>query len=292
MSKMMAEQRDYQLLSKAFSKSVILELAKSNESEILKNIAKESSIVRDLLDKNSFKEVFDNLYLKLKNNYRNEYVYKNAIAEKIVRGRHKLANVSYVTEFRVGHSIADVAVFNGTSTAYEIKTEFDSFERLESQLNSYSLVFDRVFVMVPALYVDKAVSIVPPHVGVLELTNRYSISEKKIAISNADNICTNAVLNCLRPKEYLDITRRRFGYIPSISPKTVKQDCLSLFKELGPKEVHLEFVKTLRERELDELDRKVILSLPSSLTSVILSANFNKKLLHKFHSCIMEEHCI
>ncbi|MGI3042036.1 sce7726 family protein [Shewanella algae] len=292
MSKLMAEQRDYQLLSKAFSKSVILELAKSNESKILRDIAKESSIVEELLGKDSFKEVFETLYLKLKNNYRNEYIYKNAIADKIVRGQHKLANISYVTEFRVGHSIADVAVFNGTSTAYEIKTEFDSFERLESQLNSYSLVFDRVFVMVPAHYVDRAISIVPPHVGVLELTNRYSISEKKVSISNADNICTDTVLNCLRPKEYLDIARRRFGYIPAISPKKVKQDCLSLFKELGPKEVHLEFVKVLRERELDELDRQMILSLPRSLTSVILSANMNKKLLCKFYSCIMEKHCI
>lgn len=288
----MIEQRDYQLLSKVFSKSVVLELAKYNESKLLNKLAKESPVIDEYLDYNDFKGLFERLYSKLKDNYRNEYIYKNAIAEKIVRGQHRLANVSYVTEFRVGHSIADVAVFNGTSTAYEIKTEFDSFERLESQLNSYSLVFDKVYVMVPAHYVEKVISKVSSHIGVLELTNRYSISERKKAKSNIENVCTDSILNCLRPKEYLDIAHRRFDYTPALSPKVLKEDCLSLFKELGHVEVHKEFVGALRRREVDELDRKIILSLPRSLTSVILSANMNKKMLRNFYSCIMGGHSI
>lgn len=42
-----------------------------------------------------------------------------------------------IPEFNVGASKADLAVFNGTSTVYEIKSEIDSTERLKSQMGDY-----------------------------------------------------------------------------------------------------------------------------------------------------------
>ena len=42
---------------------------------------------------------------------------------KLVKSRHKLSNVTYINEFHVLNSICDIAIFNGTSTAYEIKTD-------------------------------------------------------------------------------------------------------------------------------------------------------------------------
>ena len=79
--------------------------------------------------------------IQLIKEYRNEYIFKNTIANKIIKGRHRLSNVTYINEFRVVNSICDVAIFNGTSSAYEIKTELDNFDRLENQLADYKKGF-------------------------------------------------------------------------------------------------------------------------------------------------------
>jgi len=230
---------------------------------------------------------FENIYSRLLDNYRNEYVYKNAIASKIVRGRHRLSNTSFTTEFKVGQSIADVAVFNGTSTAYEIKTEFDTFERLDSQLKAYGKVFDKTYVVVPESKVQKTVDIVPDHVGVYALTRNYSLIIEKEALSNIHLLCSEQMINCLRKSEYLKVVQDNFDYVPAISPSQLKRDCINLFSDLSTVDAHNEFVRILKQRQLDKYEKDVIKLLPESLTSLALSARLNKKLLIKFYSCIM-----
>jgi hypothetical protein len=60
---------------------------------------------------------------ELNRQYRCEYVYKAAIASRIVFGRHSPSTASLAIELNVAGSIVDCAVFNGTSTVYEIKTQ-------------------------------------------------------------------------------------------------------------------------------------------------------------------------
>ncbi|PKG80047.1 hypothetical protein CXF80_18020 [Shewanella sp. Actino-trap-3] len=76
-------------------------------------------------------------YATLDKHYRYEYFYKNTIANNRLLGRHSLRTAAMITEFRVGRNIADCVIFNGSSTCYEIKTEFDSLSRLDAQLDSY-----------------------------------------------------------------------------------------------------------------------------------------------------------
>jgi len=52
------------------------------------------------------------------------------------------------SEFRVGKSVADLAIFNGSSKVFEIKTEFDSDIRLEIQLKNYKKIFNEVFLII------------------------------------------------------------------------------------------------------------------------------------------------
>lgn len=52
-----------------------------------------------------------------------------------------------MSEFWVDMSKADSVVLNGTSTVYEIKTEFDNLSRLPQQLTDYSKVFDHINVV-------------------------------------------------------------------------------------------------------------------------------------------------
>jgi hypothetical protein len=72
---------------------------------------------------------------------RDEYVYKAALVQKILLGRHSLQTASMLNEFRVGGCKADLAILNGTATVYEVKSERDSLARLQRQIAAYTTVF-------------------------------------------------------------------------------------------------------------------------------------------------------
>lgn len=52
-------------------------------------------------------------------------------------------------EFRLGKAVADLAIFNGISKAYEVKTLLDKETRLDHQLSHYQRLFDEVWMIVP-----------------------------------------------------------------------------------------------------------------------------------------------
>lgn len=76
--------------------------------------------------------------------YPNEAAIKSAFSNQFFF--HSPKHVS-VYELNVGHSRLDMCKINGTSIAYEIKTDFDNFNRLEKQLEDYLYVFEKVYVI-------------------------------------------------------------------------------------------------------------------------------------------------
>lgn len=247
--------RDNQLISKIFNRKIIVELASLNTSPTLLSIVKELGLDKNILNDIGFASFFENSFNYLQSNYRNEYVYKNTIANKIVRGKHKLANTCYTTEFKVGKSIADVAVFNGTSSVYEIKTEYDTFDRLESQITDYSRVFDKVYIVVPESKKEKALNVAPPHVGIYSLTSRNCLSLERESLSNIPYLEPESMLHCLRPSEYLKFVKQKFNYSPVKSPSQTKRDCIELFSQLDKDEAHKEFVNILKNRQLLDYEK-------------------------------------
>lgn len=121
-------------------------------------------------------DAFDAAYEELWNNYRSEYIYKNELLSKIVFGRHSPKTASFLSEFRVANSIADAVIFNGTSTVYEIKTEYDSLDRLRAQIEDYRKVFDYSYVVTSKSRLKAVEAITPHNVGILFLSERGAIS--------------------------------------------------------------------------------------------------------------------
>ena len=126
--------------SSVFSRSVFMRLIKFNDFSRIDRIGKAYDSDK-IAQQITYGEYLDKIYLSLVSQYRNEYVVKNALINKIVSA-NKCGNISVFNEFRVGDSIADVVTFNGKSRAYEIKTELDSPKRLSSQSESYLKFFN------------------------------------------------------------------------------------------------------------------------------------------------------
>ena len=90
----------YSLFTKSFSPIVINNLIQTGKSAYLTDIVRNSDLLKNESLDMTLGEFYDFLYSKLEKSYRSEYIYKNAIANKILLGVHSL-NTSYMlTEFR------------------------------------------------------------------------------------------------------------------------------------------------------------------------------------------------
>ena len=78
---------------------------------------------------------------------RNEYYYKITLLNKLLLGIHSVNTTTALTEFPIAKSKADFVLINGKAVVYEIKTELDNLERLESQISDYYKAFDHVAVV-------------------------------------------------------------------------------------------------------------------------------------------------
>ncbi|MBC1228419.1 sce7726 family protein [Listeria booriae] len=89
----------------------------------------------------SMREIYNDVILK---NYPNEASIKAAFINEVLL---KAKNQVVIFELKVGSSRADLCKINGTSTAFEIKTDLDTTNRLEKQLSDYMDIFEHVFVI-------------------------------------------------------------------------------------------------------------------------------------------------
>lgn len=260
--------------SKAFSRSILMELAKRNESEKLSQIIKASGLV-DSEGLLTYGEFYTHIYQQMVSNYRNEYIYKNALASKIVAGRHKYKDVSYFSEFRAWDVIADVVIVNGTTTVYEIKTEFDTFFRLDNQLETYQKIFDNVCVVIPESKLKSLENAISGNIGIIVLTDNYTLSTYRSPISNIENLDPEKIFSCLRKREYEDILKRNLGYVDNTKSAYRKREAFNQFLTLDNKKIHNEFLNALKERQFDAKTKEIIKSMPSCLNSLNMTMKFN-----------------
>lgn len=220
-------------------------------------------------------ELFENSYNQLLKNYRNEYVFKNAIAQKILIGRHSIKSSSLFTELRVETSKADIVIFNGTSHVYEIKTDLDNFERLEAQIENYKKVFEYVNIVSVEAKVETIQSLVDDDIGIIVLTDKYTLSPVRKAKSRLNKLDKEALFNMLRKDEYLKIIKNNFGYIPDVPNTKIYSASKELFITLSIAQAHKEFLKALKTRKNHKNLIENIKKFPDSLKIAIIEADLN-----------------
>lgn len=226
--------------------------------------------------------VFEFCYNLLCKEYRNEYYYKNAIAKKILVGRHSVSSSTMFTEFRVGTSKADCVIVNGFSICYEIKTDYDNLGRLKTQVDSYLKIFDKVNVVVSDKYLDAVLGAVPEEVGVILLNKRGSLREMRAAQLIIAPIDTGVLIRSLRREEYVSLVESLFGDSPAVSNTEIFRECERLLASATNESVRTEFRKVIRRTRA--LDKEFILSLPDSL--IVAGVEFG--LSRKARACLVE----
>ncbi len=264
--------RDAALLSTAFSRSVFRALGSPNVAPLPAGLARVSDLGRD--DPSlSLADAFDRALEVTAQLYRSEYYYKNTIVSRIVFGRHSPKTAAPLLEVRAGRSIADVVVLNGTSTAYEIKTDYDDYSRLSVQLADYSRCFERTYVVVSPRRAAAALAAVPGHVGVISVNRRGSMSEERPAESDPDRLKHSALFGLLHRAETLRVLARTLGYVVDVPPADLWGRTRDLFSALPIEFAHSQVVTELRER--GRQSAAVAESMPVSLRAMAYDVPLN-----------------
>ena len=263
--------------SRFFSPSVIKELACCGKSDFVNYTIQKSGYDKVICSGIDYRALFDAVYGYLRGNYRSEYIYKNAITNKILLGRHSLNTSTLLSEFRVGTCKADVAILNGTSHVYEIKTELDGLDRLENQLKEYKKVFDKRYVVTCPQNVEKVSGKIDEGVGIIVLTDSYTLPVIREPVSNRESVEPKTVFDSLRKHEYCQIIEERFGELPDVPNTRIFRESKKMFSQLSPAEAHDSMVGVLKKRSCKKEFKDFVLSMPHSLKLASITSGLSSK---------------
>lgn len=237
---------DWRRVAQAFTRPMLAHLAKTSSDQTLRALLSHVDGVDAVAAPLGI--VLDAALDGLRKHYCCEYVYKAAIVNRIIFGRHSPRTASMHVELPVGRSIVDVAVFNGTSTAYEIKTELDSDRRLSTQTLDYLRAFERVYVVTHPALVARYSRILDERVGVLALSPRGSLTEVRAADGSGARIDKHALFRLLRSNEYCQAVEQEFGEQPPLPNGRRYGHYSKLWMDLSVEQAHKLTVSAMRAR--------------------------------------------
>lgn len=277
MKKQIAKYRLDQLRSYAsiFSSTSFTNLLKNEDFDFLnKKIARyDSSGIGTKFT--TYSDYIRYAYNSLKKEYRCEYIYKNELINELLLKKYGTVNTVVINEFKVGNSVADMVLFNGTSKAFEIKTELDSEKRLNGQLNDYTKIFRECYIVTHESLIDKYLTI-NDKIGVIAIVKNgssYKMEEKRKATSS-EEIDSDVLIRSLRTQEYKNIIISHFGQLPKVSNFQMFDECALLMKQISNNELNSLFITELKKRTSNT---QLLHSFYNELRQLCLSLKINQK---------------
>jgi hypothetical protein len=258
--------------SRLFSSAVVREIANRGRSASFARLFKMAELHRACSMHATVGDGFNAAFnLLRKCGRRDEYVYLAALTHKVLLRTHSLNTASMLTEFRAGNCKADVVILNGTTTAYEIKSERDSLCRLANQIMNYRRVFASVNVIACEAHLSGVLRVVPNDVGVLCLSSRYTIRKVRSALELPQRVCPTTLFDSLRSAEARAVLRKLKIDVPDVPNTRLRSEMRAIFSGLEGSVVHNAAVDVLKKtRDLAPLNH-IVAQLPASLQPAALT---------------------
>jgi hypothetical protein len=272
-------------LPAVFSTTIIREIAQTGRSAKLVRILDQCAFLERVDPHLTMGQLFDTVFAYLKVlGRRDEYIYRSAVTQKILLGRHSLRTASVLNEVRVGSSKADMVVFNGTSTAYELKSERDSLSRLAGQLSDYSRVYASVYVVTSPSQAPEVLATTSSDVGVLTLTRRFTLTTERAAVDDPFKLDPASMLDTMRNGEAVRLLHRLGVEVPEVPNTQMRSTLQHLVKQFDAKAVHsamLDIMKASRSNSSSQLSLEHI---PASLHAAVLALSLKQGALNNLRN--------
>lgn len=260
------------ILNRLFTQSIFMDLINDQEIPVY-----DTCIHRYLYNLNEMNngQLISKLYKYMEKKYRNEYVYKNTLLNKLLLGRHSLNTTTVLSELPINKSKADFILINGKAVVYEIKTELDTFDRLNSQINDYYKAFNHVCVVTCESNYNKLKEILKDsNVGICVLTSRSTISTRKEPIEDNTNLDHSTLFKILRKKEFENILMNYYGELPQTSQVKYYRECFQLFMEIKIETAYKYFLEQVKIRI--NIEKEEFKKVPYELRFLIYISEYRK----------------
>lgn len=229
----------------------------------------------------SYLNILRKAYKILVEKYPNEYILKNEFLTQWLK--NELGNNQSIifNELRLGKAIADLAMFNGKSKVFEIKTILDKEYRLSNQLQEYKKLFNEVYIIIPRELLSKY-SEFGKQIGIITFDS-YSKNFELIQKSYSNfYIDVNVLMEVLHTKEYLQIVKQFYKEVPEMNSFNQFNICKDLISQIPSNSLNELFIAKMKERKINnEFFNKV----NREFNQICLSLNLNKternNLIHK-----------
>ncbi len=229
-----------------------------------------------LSDSTNNLDIIKFIYKELSAKYKSEYLYKNALLNKLLLGKYSVNTTTVLNEFKIGKSIADFVLLNGNAKVFEIKTEYDSLIKLNKQLNDYIQFANEVYIVTGTKFVNKLLSDYNnTSIGIIEFTEHNTLKELQPAKKNNLAFNHKTIFNTLRKKEYLEIIQTHYNYIPDVPNTKIYGESLKLAKEIDIIDFQKMAYQKLRNRKLKESKELVSDRTPYELKHICYSLNLS-----------------
>ncbi|MFT6843615.1 MAG: hypothetical protein ACJASR_002399 [Psychroserpens sp.] len=240
--------RDY---STIFSRSEVMSWLKGDFRSLDTKIKRYSDSTKPSYS--NYLEFIKFTYRVLQLHYQNEYVYKNSFLNHWLINELGKSDSVVFNEFRVGKSVADLAMFNGISKAFEIKTEFDSDKRLSTQIADYKRAFNEVFLIIPSSKI-KLYEKYDSEIGIILFDDSFKNKfELYRTASTRKNIEPLVLMDLLHTAEYKAIVDEYFGELPKMNSFNQYETCKTLIETIPIAELNGMYLEQLKKRKLDNV---------------------------------------
>ncbi len=261
-------------LSQIFTPSNFKKIVRKKDYSFINNRINKHISFQTPINKQSLIEF---IYHELHNNYKSEYLYKNALINKLLLGKYSLNTTTVINEFKIGNSIADFVLLNGEARVFEIKTELDSLNKLSKQVADYCQFANKVYVVSNSKFIDKLISeYADSNIGIIEYTQQNTLKEVVEAKDNVSFFSHLAIFKTLRKQEYLEIVNHYFGYLPNVPNTQIFKECVALIKHIEIKEFQILAFQKLKERKLKCPDLLKSEKTPYELKHICYSLDMNQ----------------
>ncbi len=269
------------ILTRVFTQNMLKELIEQQRDvTLISKVVKRYELSYNGESKNE--NIISEIYEYLGSSYRNEYFYKNTLLNKLLINAHRLKTTTALTEVPIAKSKADFIMINGKAVVYEIKTELDTFERLETQITDYYKVFDHVCVVTSENQSEELlVRFKDSPVGIYILSNKNTLRRLKEPETYRDELQKDQIFKILNKPEYENIVKRIKKQLPNVTPVNYYSECKKIVCEMQLDELYDLFLKELKKRNrIDIIDFS---SIPYPLRFLVYFSKFQKNQLEELN---------
>lgn len=260
--------RDYSTL---FTRSEMMKLLANDFHSINAKLERYATSRR--FKGNTYLKFFKHAYKVLSNYYPNEYIYKNQFLNNWLKDELGTNDSVIFSELRLGKAIADLAMFNGVSKVFEIKTILDTAYRLNSQLDVYQKVFNEIYLVVPFSQLERYQGI-NEEVGIIVYDDKLFHLER--AATTNYNLDAYALMEILHTNEYKKLVLDYYGSLPQMNAFTQFDQCKELISQIPTVELNGLFLKAMKQRKAKQ---QFLKKAHIEFNQICLSLNLSTKQL-------------